>query len=607
MIDPGRIPRFTGDLARLEKACAALRTVASDVRATGAETDRRFQGLAAYYTAPEARRLFATTKPVVDRADGFATGLETAAGALAAYAAQVQPLIARLERLRADAADFTASVRGDDDWERDGDKVEAHNRIRDDVTATVAAFWAAERECHNRISAVWCGVPVAAGAGYSAAALAHARLPWGDPVERETPWYDVGHWAKSFVWDGIVVDGVWGTLKGLGELAGAGGWDAMGQAWKGLAELATGLAVTSLPGTGALFWTLPDRSLPSWLRESRAATKRTGKALVAWDEWRENPARAAGAVTFNVVTTVLTGGEGAGLAARAARAVDPMTYASKAATAGLTKLTTLTKTLKLAPFPHPPTAPRVPHPTTPPETHLHPEFPDTGRWGQGGADGGRSFQYVPSMSERAFSGLATDAEKHAAATAELVHGTNPAPSLSNGAGLEYGNAHWGEFLDDLEPASRKSLATYTSSAYDEINGHLRFGTETSPETLHTIAEMDKVMGARPVPEEIMVVRGTGIEHLQLDTPLDMRGGVYDDKAYTSTALGKTPPPPFEGKPVWIHLRVPKGTPALWLDRISEFPGERELLLARGTQYRVTRVFMDEAGKWHVYGQVLARP
>ncbi len=111
---------------------------------------------------------------------------------------------------------------------------------------------------------------------------------------------------KSFVWDGLIVDGVWGTIKGLGTLVGFGGWEAMGQAWKGLAQLATGLVISSMPGAGALFWALPDDKLPSWLRDSRTAMKETGKALVAWDEWGKNPARAAGAVTFNVLTTVFT-------------------------------------------------------------------------------------------------------------------------------------------------------------------------------------------------------------------------------------------------------------------------------------------------------------
>ncbi|MEU0587570.1 hypothetical protein, partial [Streptomyces sp. NPDC006132] len=179
--------------------------------------------------------------------------------------------------------------------------------------------------------------------------------------EEKHKWYEVGHWVKSFVWDGLIVDGIWGTIKGLGTLVGFGGWEAMGQAWKGLAQLATGLAITAIPGAQTWFWTASDKDMPSWLRDSRTAMKETGKALVAWDQWGKNPARAAGAVTFNVLTTVFTGGAGAAasgagkagavakalsVAGKAGRVIDPMTYIAKGAGAGLSKIGDITKNLR---------------------------------------------------------------------------------------------------------------------------------------------------------------------------------------------------------------------------------------------------------------------
>ncbi|MEU3288475.1 ADP-ribosyltransferase, partial [Streptomyces longwoodensis] len=702
------------------------------------------------------------------------------------------------------------------------------------------------------------------------------------------------------------VDGVWGTIKGLGTLVGFGGWDAMGQAWKGLAQLATGLALASIPGVGTAFWLLPDDKLPSWIRDSRTAMKETGKALVAWDEWGKNPGRAAGAVTFNVLTTVFTGGAGGAaagagkagavakvlsVAGKAGKVIDPMTYIAKGAGAGLSKIGDIAKGLKgigkievptlpdgsvhlpdgrllepngnlvspdgtidTTPVPHE-TAPAsyqtpsglpehwttqtpdtpayagvphsadnaayagaghsadnsaytgaghtadgtshtgaghpansgthapvahapsdgihggipqstpaatashgastsahatgdgihggVPHstggggtytggapvshgiqggiphstgdavsagahsgttpsawyhdtpaggathdvptttphetPTTTPHTDGHtPDAPHApghdapnghphdgshgaghtddathagdhapagdhaGAWdhvdvGDGAADAGshhgtdvpvtpghpdvdvpghagagEPFEYKPLVSADDFNAL-TDAEKHAVAQAELAHGTNPAPSVSNEAGLDYGNAYWNDFLDDLSPESRDALRTYSGNEYGLINNHLRINSPLSDTLKHTIAEMDRVMGTRPVPEDLMVVRGTAVDHIQvdglpIDSPIDMLGETFDDKAFTSTALGKTPPPPFDGKPVWMHLRVPKDTPALWIDHLSAYPGERELLLARGSEYKVTRVFYDEThGKWHIYGEVLPRP
>jgi hypothetical protein len=369
VLKPEEIPQFTGNLPQLEIDCADLKKDAGHVRKTGEDVHSQFQGLSAYYTAPEAEQLFATTKPVKERADDFATDLETVSGALSSYATEIRPLVDKLKELKSRAVTFVDSVKDDDEWEYDGDKVDEHNQLRDDITATVAAFWAAERTCHNKITALWGGTQMVAGDGtdrkdqygFSAEDMKNAQVPWGDPVEEKHHWYEVGHWVKSFVWDGLIVDGIWGTIKGLGTLVGFGGWEAMGQAWKGLAQLATGLAISSIPGVGAMFWTLPDDKMPSWLRDSRTAMKETGKALVAWDQWGKNPARAAGAVTFNVLTTVFTGGAGAGVAGagkagavakalsvagKAGRVIDPMTYIAKGAGAGLSKIGDIAASLK---------------------------------------------------------------------------------------------------------------------------------------------------------------------------------------------------------------------------------------------------------------------
>ncbi|WP_460069094.1 hypothetical protein [Streptomyces sp. YKOK-I1] len=369
MIKPEEIPQFTGNLFQLELDHAALKKDAGNVRTTGSDVDAQFQGLSAFYHAPEAEQLFATTKPVKTRADDFATDLETVSSALSSYATEIRPLVSKLLELKTKASTFVASVKDDDEWEYDEDKVDEHNGIRDDITATVAAFWAAERTCHNKITGIWGGTQMVAGDGserkdqygFNAEDLKNAKLPWGDPVDEKHHWYEVGHWVKSFVWDGLIVDGIWGTIKGLGTLVGFGGWDAMGQAWKGLAQLATGLALASIPGVGTAFWLIPDDKLPSWIRDSRTAMKETGKALVAWDEWGKNPGRAAGAVTFNVLTTVFTGGAGGAaagagkagavakvlsVAGKAGRVIDPMTYIAKGAGAGLSKIGDISKGLK---------------------------------------------------------------------------------------------------------------------------------------------------------------------------------------------------------------------------------------------------------------------
>ncbi|MEU1211267.1 hypothetical protein ABZ424_02140 [Streptomyces sp. NPDC005790] len=267
----------------------------------------------------------------------------------------------KLKEIKRDAGAFLVKVNADDKWREDGDLIEENNDRRDEIRETLAAFQAAERDCHNKIVALVCGVPLKAHDGseskhqygYDAETLEHVKgLPWGDPLVESTPGWQVWEHAWDFT-KGFFVDGVWGTVKGLGTLVGFDGWDAAGQAWKGLAQLATGVAISLSPVAAVQFWTAKDEDLPTWLRESRTAVKETGKALIAYDQWGENPARAAGAVTFNVVTTVFTGGTGgavagggkAALAAKAlsaagkvGRFVDPMTYIFKGTGFGLTKI-----------------------------------------------------------------------------------------------------------------------------------------------------------------------------------------------------------------------------------------------------------------------------
>ncbi|MFQ6853410.1 hypothetical protein AAIB46_21270, partial [Streptomyces sp. 35M1] len=355
-------------LALLDTTVKELtRDGASIATATG-DIHSSFGGLQAFYQAPEADQLFATTKPVADRGAALKSDLATITGALSTYSDEAYPLVEKLRQLKRDAGAFLVKVNADDKWREDGDLVEENNHRRDEIRETWAAFQAVERACYNKIIAmVPTGKPLTTNDGsngkhmygYDAEALKQAKgLPWGDPVKESTRWYQF----YEHVWDfgkGFVVDGVWGTVKGLGTLFGTEGWDTAKQAWTGLGNLATGVILT-VAAPHAL-WLTPEKDLPGFARDARNAMKETGKALIAYDQWGENPARAGGAVTFNVLTTVFTGGAGGGasgagkaaaaakalsFANKASRVVDPTTYLFKGAGAGLTKISDVMAGLK---------------------------------------------------------------------------------------------------------------------------------------------------------------------------------------------------------------------------------------------------------------------
>ncbi|MFC8535341.1 hypothetical protein ACFUJY_15450 [Streptomyces sp. NPDC057249] len=359
-VTPSGIPVFTGNLALLDTSVTTLTKSAASTATAAGDVHSSFGCLQAFYKAPEADQLFATTQPVADRGTSLKSELETITAALSAYATDAAPLVEKLRELKREAESFVVRIKDDDKWREDGDLVEENNRRHDEIAETWAAFQAVERACHDKIVALVGGPALKTDDGsgkqgtygYDAETLKHAEgLPWGDPVQESKPWWQLHEHAWDFA-KGFFVDGVWGTIKGLGTLVGTDGWDSAKQAWSGLGKLATGVVITATPLAG-LYWGLPDDQLPSYLRDSRKAMKETRKALLAWDQWSENPSRALGAVSFNVVTTVVTGGtggaaSGAGKAAVAAKAlstagkvgrvVDPMTYVFKGAGMGLTKI-----------------------------------------------------------------------------------------------------------------------------------------------------------------------------------------------------------------------------------------------------------------------------
>ncbi|WP_393097040.1 hypothetical protein [Streptomyces sp. LN325] len=378
MIEPENIPQFTGDLGQLDHHITALRGEADGIRQAGGAAHTQFQRLSAFYQAPEAEDLFASTAPVRDRADGFGDKLATVADALATYATEVAPIAARLKHLQSEAATFVAGLKTssgafDENWNHDQDKVDQHQTLMNGVAEAKAAFTAAEIAANNKITALVGGtqyVMVGGGKalfiprgvelyGYTADALERMeKLPWGTPVSKSHNWWDpddLGYYTKSFVWDGLIVDNVWGTIDGLATLTGVHGGDAAGNAWEGLARGIVG-AETYLMESGGQ---KPTGFLASdFAQDSKVYAKEFGKSFVAWDMWKENPARAAATVVFNGLTLgvgplkvasagrVGTAAKVASVTAKIGDAIDPINAAVKVTTRGIPKIAEVTANLR---------------------------------------------------------------------------------------------------------------------------------------------------------------------------------------------------------------------------------------------------------------------
>ncbi|MDC7120241.1 DNA/RNA non-specific endonuclease [Cellulomonas fimi] len=307
VIDPPAIPGDMLDPDGVIAAADCLAEAGEAVRDHGAGIVAHWRGLAAAYQAPEADQLFAVMNPVEGRSRDFGDDVEKVAAALRVYAEAIRPIKATLARVQTDAMAFRRSIASDPDWQENQQLVDANAALVARVNAQQVALWEAERTCANAIRALYCAAPWHAmtgeddplGYGLTAVPI-EVAIPWGSAVAREDKCPKAAAvQVKRFVWEGIVVDGLWSGVTGLAQFAGFRDWRyseaTLRESWMGIADLVPfsyfGLTMHLTEGHGLL---------P--LGRSGDAWKGLGKGMVSWDTWGDDPARAAGGTVFNIAT-----------------------------------------------------------------------------------------------------------------------------------------------------------------------------------------------------------------------------------------------------------------------------------------------------------------
>lgn len=141
-------------------------------------------------------------------------------------------------------------------------------------------------------------------------------------------------------------------------------------------------------------------------------------------------------------------------------------------------------------------------------------------------------------------------------------------------------------VDSMTSAQTSAIQAYTGSGYIEINEALRHPSahKMTPSVITKIANIQSAM--RPVPEDIIVRRGTAAVEDILPSNLagykNLIGKTFSDKGFSSTSVSTG----FSGKKVQLEILLPKGTPAIYVQPISLHPGEYEVLLAAGTKFQI---------------------
>lgn len=140
---------------------------------------------------------------------------------------------------------------------------------------------------------------------------------------------------------------------------------------------------------------------------------------------------------------------------------------------------------------------------------------------------------------------------------------------------------------------KRDLVHYTGSAYTEMNGYLRGLSSGISDRSKTAIEGAKA-GMRPTTEPILVRRGTGLNQFQsigvgrgdATAVWGITGKTFKDEGFLSTSAGGTAA--FGGE-ARLEIECPVGTPMAYVAPISKFPGENEMLLQAGMEYKVLNV------------------
>jgi hypothetical protein len=149
----------------------------------------------------------------------------------------------------------------------------------------------------------------------------------------------------------------------------------------------------------------------------------------------------------------------------------------------------------------------------------------------------------------------------------------------------------------LSHEQAEAVGWYTGPGAYEANGTIRSGGKLPPDVAAHVAALDSAMS--PLPTGLVLARMVDLDAFKgVSKPFALKGKVIADPAFASTSLG--PPTRDAGSEVLMHIRAPKGTPAVITGTHSGAPSQREVVLARGTKLAVSKAVQRSDGTWELW-------
>lgn len=157
-----------------------------------------------------------------------------------------------------------------------------------------------------------------------------------------------------------------------------------------------------------------------------------------------------------------------------------------------------------------------------------------------------------------------------------------------------------ENVKGITSAEQDALVGYTGS-YSFINEPLRgtkYGNYNTKKTkfISAVKNMTSAIDKSVIDFDFWTQRGTSavnFPHMKIDAYTDIDklnslvGTTFEDQAFVSTGAAKNTG--FSSHNIILNIYCPKGTKGAYVNEISAFKGENELILQRGYSYKVTKV------------------
>lgn len=156
-----------------------------------------------------------------------------------------------------------------------------------------------------------------------------------------------------------------------------------------------------------------------------------------------------------------------------------------------------------------------------------------------------------------------------------------------------------DWLKTITSTEKSGVRTYTGSAYTDMNEYLR-GQRKTTRYADEIKACQSALSKASLPRETIVRRGSGynmlnelgIGKITPENKSKFIGAIVQDKGFVSTS--PSPSGGFSGSIEYV-IKLPQGSQAMYVDSISRFQGEEELLINCGGKYMVEDVEFDSYG------------